>query len=145
MIYLKSSAFKYRSNMNYIHSLLIILIMLPLLVLTNAPPPSGRIVKSNGCGSTFSIDWALESLGEGIIIPCCNVHDTCYETCGKTQNECDNAFQICLNEACNQLNGDGFSWLIFFRRAACKRDGAILFDIVNTFGSTAYSSSQSHC
>jgi hypothetical protein len=139
------SAFEYSTNMHYMYFCLIILTILPVLVLSSAPALTGRMAQSNGCGSTFTIDGALQVLGEGVIIPCCNAHDDCYETCGKTQSDCDNAFQSCLNQACSQLSGNGFSWWISAQRAACQRDGEILFNIVNAFGSTAYNSAQSDC
>ncbi|CAF1201763.1 unnamed protein product [Adineta steineri] len=99
--------------------------------------------QANGCGpGYFNIDRSLRGVGEAVIIPCCNSHDICYDSCGKTQQQCDEAFRWCLNSACARLNGNGFQWWIDFRRAACKLDGRTLYDIVNAIGRYAYNQAQ---
>ncbi|UJR17338.1 hypothetical protein I4U23_004233 [Adineta vaga] len=48
-----------------------------------------EIHETNGCGAVggfIHIDRQLREVGEGAIIPCCNAHDICYETCGETHN-----------------------------------------------------------
>ena len=99
--------------------------------------------QANGCGSGyFNIDQDLKLVGESVIIPCCNQHDICYDTCGKTQYQCDNVFRSCLHSACRALNGNGFQWWIDFRQAACEQDGRILYQIVNAVGHYAFNSAQ---
>ena len=100
--------------------------------------------QANGCGASggLTINWALEAVGESVIIPCCNAHDICYDTCGRTQIQCDKAFRSCLNSACNSLRGNSFKWWIEFRRAACKLDGRTLYEIVNLSGTEAFNAAQ---
>lgn len=31
---------------------------------------------------------------------CCNLHDLCYDTCGKSKEECDSEFRTCLMDVC---------------------------------------------
>ncbi|CAF1082960.1 unnamed protein product [Rotaria magnacalcarata] len=99
--------------------------------------------QANGCGAGyFNIDQSLTDAGESVIIPCCNQHDVCYDKCGRTQKQCDEAFRSCLNSACAALKGNGFQWWIDFRRAACELDGRTLYTIVNAVGSFAYKAAQ---
>ena len=35
---------------------------------------------------------------------CCEDHDKCYGTCGKTQAECDNASESCMLNKCKKLS-----------------------------------------
>lgn len=99
--------------------------------------------QANGCGpGYYNIDESLRGVGESVIIPCCNQHDLCYDTCGMPQSRCDNRFRRCLDTACSRLQGNGFEWWIDVRRAACKLDGRVLYTIVNAVGSYAYQSAQ---
>uniref|UniRef100_A0A6T2D8V7 Phospholipase A2 domain-containing protein n=1 Tax=Eutreptiella gymnastica TaxID=73025 RepID=A0A6T2D8V7_9EUGL len=52
---------------------------------------------SNGCGTT-----GLTLAQSNVMTPCCNEHDHCYGTAGKTQKSCDDEFLSCmLNKAGN--------------------------------------------
>ncbi|UJR07138.1 hypothetical protein I4U23_011426 [Adineta vaga] len=96
----------------------------------------------NGCGpGYFNIDASLQLVGEGVLISCCNAHDRCYDTCGRTQASCDNDFRVCLNSVCGRLKG-WFEWWEQFRQSACKLDGRNLYQVVNAIGSFAYNSAQ---
>ncbi|UJR12117.1 hypothetical protein I4U23_016295 [Adineta vaga] len=98
--------------------------------------------QANGCGpGYFNIDASLRLVGEGSLKSCCNAHDICYDTCGRSQDSCDNAFRSCLDSTCSRLSG-GFQWWGNFRVAACKLDGRVLYEIVSATGSVAYSSAQ---
>lgn len=132
--------------MSYTHIYLSMLILfISSISLTLATPKlSGRLFRAaNGCGAegSINIDWALIVVGERVIIECCNRHDICYETCGKTQSGCDNDFKTCLNNVCSTLGG-WFQWWAATRRSACQLDGRVLFTIVNAFGSSAFNAAQ---
>ncbi|XP_064626034.1 group XIIA secretory phospholipase A2-like [Lineus longissimus] len=60
-------------------------------------PRPGHKPTSNGCGS-FGIKLETSSLPE--MTRCCDVHDFCYDTCGKVRADCDDQFQLCLYEMC---------------------------------------------
>ncbi|XDB51189.1 PREDICTED: group XIIA secretory phospholipase A2 isoform X1 [Capra hircus] len=55
----------------------------------------------NGCGSPlFGVHL---NIGIPSLTKCCNQHDRCYETCGKSKNDCDEAFQSCLSKICRDV------------------------------------------
>jgi hypothetical protein len=40
--------------------------------------------QANGCGTgSFVTDGSLKVVRKEVIIPCCNQHDLCYDTCGE--------------------------------------------------------------
>ncbi|CAF3917308.1 unnamed protein product [Rotaria sp. Silwood1] len=125
--------------------LFMLMVFMKCVVTTfGTPQLSGRMLRvANGCGAAGSvnIDWALQLVGERVIIQCCNKHDVCYETCGQTQARCDNEFQSCLNSVCGTLGG-WFQWWAATRQALCQFDGRTLFTIVNAFGSSAFIAAQ---
>ncbi|KAK7814570.1 hypothetical protein U0070_005873 [Myodes glareolus] len=52
----------------------------------------------NGCGSPlFGVHL---NIGIPSLTKCCNQHDRCYETCGKSKSDCDEEFQYCLSKIC---------------------------------------------
>jgi hypothetical protein len=61
----------------------------------NLVDPEGRPFEWNGC--TLSPQEAPDGTP---FEPACNIHDICYETCGKTQEQCDNAFYENLKSLC---------------------------------------------
>ena len=98
--------------------------------------------QANGCGpGYFNIDGDLRLVGEGSLISCCNAHDLCYDTCGRTQASCDNDFRVCLNNTCGRLRG-WFEWWAQVRQSACKLDGKTFYKVVDATGSFAYNSAQ---
>ncbi|XP_048189801.1 group XIIA secretory phospholipase A2 isoform X5 [Perognathus longimembris pacificus] len=55
----------------------------------------------NGCGSPlFGVHL---NIGIPSLTKCCNQHDRCYETCGKSKNDCDEEFQYCLAKICRDV------------------------------------------
>ncbi|XP_064416838.1 group XIIA secretory phospholipase A2 isoform X5 [Latimeria chalumnae] len=55
----------------------------------------------NGCGSPvfgFHFDLGIPSMTK-----CCNQHDRCYDTCGKSKHDCDEEFQYCLSKICRDV------------------------------------------
>jgi hypothetical protein len=43
------------------------------------------------------------NIGIPSLTKCCNQHDRCYETCGKSKNDCDEEFQYCLSKICRDV------------------------------------------
>ncbi|CAM2726813.1 unnamed protein product [Rotaria socialis] len=100
--------------------------------------------QANGCGAegSVNIDRSLKYVGEHVMIPCCNRHDICYETCGKTQNECDSEFRSCMNAACNTIKAGEGEWWMAMRRFLCLADALAIHRIVIAFGTSPYNATQ---
>lgn len=59
----------------------------------------GFVASTNGCGTTqLPFQEAGDKHG---LTPCCDQHDRCYGTCGKTFQECEEEFSSCLGPACD--------------------------------------------
>jgi len=39
---------------------------------------------------------------------CCNSHDICYESCGKSRSECDRVLQQCAKQVCVDASNNRF-------------------------------------
>ena len=52
----------------------------------------------NGCGSR---DLPVRLAKHGDFKPCCDEHDICYATCGRSKSECDEAFHVCMSAHCH--------------------------------------------
>lgn len=58
----------------------------------------------NGCGSYNIIaDNYISFFGLSSLIGCCLDHDACYQNCKSSKKICDDEFNKCLKEECNQL------------------------------------------
>ncbi|UJR34466.1 hypothetical protein I4U23_021873 [Adineta vaga] len=97
---------------------------------------------TNGCGPRFlNIDPLLKITGLDEIIKCCNGHDNCYGTCGKSKDTCDDEFGKNLNQTCEQYGG----WLKLddqSKKVTCSVGGKILYTIVNNLGQPFYEKAQ---
>ncbi|CAF1215093.1 unnamed protein product [Rotaria sordida] len=97
--------------------------------------------QANGCGPvTLNIDTFLRNIGEDVLIVCCNEHDLCYDTCGKTQMICDTTFLHCMIEACqHSLSSSNIN--------RCQNVARILFWFVFFGGQSSYQQAQQqhHC
>lgn len=58
-----------------------------------------RPCRPNGCGGTGGTA-VPNRYGAADFGSCCNSHDCCYATCGSNRAACDNAFEVCLQNAC---------------------------------------------
>jgi RHS repeat-associated protein len=57
------------------------------------------------CGTWWN-DWAINDKPAGNdFSSCCKEHDDCYDECGKTKEECDNAFYNCMSRKCAENMG----------------------------------------
>ena len=57
-----------------------------------------NFISNNPSKYRFQLNIGIPSLTK-----CCNQHDRCYETCGKSKNDCDEAFQSCLSKICRDV------------------------------------------
>ncbi|KAF6032865.1 PLA2G12A [Bugula neritina] len=68
---------------------------------------------------------------------CCNSHDICYESCGKSRSECDRVLQQCAKQVCvdasNQVLLSGDPAL-----ATCKTLSNMMFETTNFLGCTPF-------
>lgn len=90
---------------------------------------------ANGCGSKVTIDKYLEENAYSNLVPCCNEHDDCYDTCGRKKSDCDNQFRTCTVNACKK--GEIVSNCVFA--------AAIMYTGVKVFGDEPYNESQAKC
>ncbi|XP_008570202.1 PREDICTED: group XIIA secretory phospholipase A2 [Galeopterus variegatus] len=91
----------------------------------------------NGCGSPlFGVHL---NIGIPSLTKCCNQHDRCYETCGKSKNDCDEEFQHCLSKICRDVQKTlGLTQHV----QACETTVELLFDSVIHLGCKPYLDSQ---
>ncbi|XP_038167354.1 group XIIA secretory phospholipase A2 isoform X1 [Arvicola amphibius] len=91
----------------------------------------------NGCGSPlFGVHL---NVGIPSLTKCCNQHDKCYETCGKSKNDCDEEFQYCLSKICRGVQKTlGLAQNV----QACETAVELLFDSVIHLGCKPYLDSQ---
>lgn len=61
-----------------------------------------HISDPNGCGS-YGMQFDFEQLDAMGFTDCCNIHDTCYDTCINDKNDCDREFKKCLFNKCKIL------------------------------------------
>jgi secretory phospholipase A2 len=74
------------------------------------------------------------------MVPCCDVHDICYDTCGSSKKKCDEDFQACLLKTCVVPS--------FGTKEDCENTASVLSVGVNAFGCAAFKRSQKkacHC
>lgn len=70
--------------------------------------PASKVLKPNpahkpshnGCGVPGFMVSSEYDMTE-----CCNVHDVCYDTCGKSRSKCDQDFLDCMNKKCERWKG----------------------------------------
>ena len=55
----------------------------------------------NGCGSR---DLPVKLAKHGDFGGCCDHHDVCFATCGRSKADCDEAFHICMVESCHDTH-----------------------------------------
>jgi hypothetical protein len=63
---------------------------------------------ANGCGpqsgSAREVGDGRYQVKEGFgLLPCCNAHDLCFQTCGLSHTQCESRFSSCLASSCNAL------------------------------------------
>lgn len=113
----------------------------------NAIDPIGlKCDPPNGC--SYSPDYPLGFKFK----PCCDDHDRCYCTCGKTQPECDDAFERCLLQVCDryldiaeqtgQLGTPWGEWLVNLNFQTCRGLAHTYAGAVRSYGGGAFEAAQ---
>ncbi|KAH0500786.1 Complement factor I [Microtus ochrogaster] len=83
--------------------------------------------------------WGILNIGIPSLTKCCNQHDRCYETCGKSKKDCDEEFQYCLSKICRDVQKTlGLAQKV----QACETTVELLFDSVIHLGCKPYLDSQ---
>lgn len=104
--------------------------------------PGGGPPPPNGCGPAGfgGIPEALvpeEPIGGISFTPACNNHDSCYATCGSSQDECDEAFHDDMLETCqNEAAAAGVDL------EDCMAMASFYAAMVATYGGGAFDSAQ---
>jgi secretory phospholipase A2 len=125
---------------------------IPLLLLTVGTFMSVQVLDAqlaraaNGCGPEyFNIDPLYNGTALQGLIPCCNKHDICYETCGSNKSNCDIDFYFCMATACLRIPSASWSGNTYYSKIVCRAEGKVLFMIVVHFGDDSYKKAQKHC
>lgn len=85
-----------------------------------ARPPGGLIAVNkdekrstpNGCGAENGMP-----VPDLIFTNCCNIHDQCFDNCGKGFEDCNNEFRDCMVRKCH----DTFPWWLLGTRQGCEK------------------------
>ena len=88
-----------------------------------------HVPSTNGCGAG---GLAVQTLPE--MVPCCDEHDYCYDTCGSNKQDCDNKFQECLLKTCEAPSAG--------TKQECEASASLLSVGVNAFGCHSFQLSQ---
>jgi hypothetical protein len=99
-------------------------------------PRKGFKPSSNGCGTNGQ--QFAHSYGKAHWLSVCNSHDLCYDTCGKSKEDCDGRFEKDIVHACKAAYPRGTRG-----RKRCLDFVADYIDAVRIFGHFAYEESQS--
>lgn len=62
-------------------------------------PRPGHVPSSNGCGS---MGITLDTRHFPGFNSCCDKHDKCYDTCNNDRDKCDEAFEDCIDNVCDE-------------------------------------------
>ncbi|XP_028324236.1 group XIIB secretory phospholipase A2-like protein isoform X2 [Gouania willdenowi] len=101
------------------------------------PRPGYQLPEPNGCSSSL-VGFQLD-LGIPAMTKCCNLLDTCYDTCGTSKYDCDSKFRLCLHDICSDLKKSlGFESKV----QACESMADALYNTVWTLGCRPYMNSQ---
>ena len=65
---------------------------------------------------------------------CCNKHDSCYDTCNKKKKYCDDQFNKCMLDSCNELRKE--------LREGCRGTANVMYTTTGFLGCTFYLQSQ---
>lgn len=87
-------------------------------------------ITSNGCGVP-GLHIQMQG-SEAFERPCCDLHDACYATCGVDRQECESAFEKCMDKYCARSND----------RMNCKSAAGTFSMGTKAMGSHAFKKSQ---
>jgi RHS repeat-associated protein len=106
----------------------------PIPPKASAPADSGPGKCGSGLNEPFVPDNPFNFRFSG----CCKDHDGCYDTCGKSRAECDDAFCGCLSSQCSPNYGAA----VFF---TCLKVARTYCDTVAEKGQPYYDAAQKKC
>ncbi|XP_062850817.1 group XIIA secretory phospholipase A2 [Trichomycterus rosablanca] len=101
------------------------------------PRPNYKPSPPNGCGSPifgFNFDLGIPAMTR-----CCNQHDRCYDMCGHEKHDCDEQFQVCLENICRNMQ---LTLGLDKSVQACESAVTLFFDAVMHLGCKPYLDSQ---
>lgn len=103
------------------------------------PVSKGVTSSPNGCGPE-----KFEGLVPELWFhACCNSHDSCYDDCSKSKDQCDNDFHTCMRAACD-VEFSGF-WKTI-ARYGCRGKAGVYFGAVKLGGQSSFEgSTATHC
>ena len=95
------------------------------------PVQSEKLIYTNGCG-TEGLNIQMDGM-EIFEKPCCDLHDVCYSLCGADRDECEKAFERCMNKECSRAPSN--------KQMSCK-SAAQTFGLTKQMGASAFQKSQ---
>lgn len=107
--------------------------------LVTGRPSLRSIVPSGACGTSWHERWVRDRWGRADFTGACRNHDRCYETCGRSKDDCDHAFHGDLRAACRR----GYrSYLQRPLLRTCLELANTYHSAVHRMGGNAYRSAQ---
>lgn len=101
-------------------------------------PRPGHKPKSNGCG-TGGLGIDVSEFPD--FTKCCDKHDFCYDTCGRSRAKCDTDFKTCLEKVCHRYDKEG-RFTRSSQRSNCDQTAGLMYGGTAGFGCGAYQESQ---
>jgi secretory phospholipase A2 len=87
------------------------------------------VASGGGCGSYgISIDAPFGANS------CCDQHDICYHTCTASKDSCDDAFDTCMQNSCDDEDD--------LEKVACRVQAEVFYKAVMELGCRAYQGDQ---
>mmetsp|Transcript_64092 Transcript_64092/g.141237 ORF Transcript_64092/g.141237 Transcript_64092/m.141237 type:complete len:191 (+) Transcript_64092:71-643(+) len=87
----------------------------PARLMSECPLTDLQRQRQDGCSGPLADGKMLDGFGQ-MFRPACNLHDSCYSTCGMTKSACDDEFNINLAALCQSettgLGNDCFKWAV---------------------------------
>lgn len=97
------------------------------------------ISPSGACGNGRNERWVRDSWGNADFTGACRSHDRCYETCGASKADCDQAFGGEMRAACDHAYPS--RWHAVQRRA-CRETANTYQSAVNNYGGSSFTDAQ---
>ena len=95
------------------------------------PVQSEKAIYTNGCG-TDGLNIQMDGM-EVFEKPCCDLHDVCYSLCGADRDECEKAFERCMNKECSRAPSN--------KQMMCK-SAAQTFGLTKQMGHSSFQKAQ---
>ena len=99
----------------------------------------GSIVPRGTCGRSWNEPWVRDTYGNADFTDACRNHDRCYETCGRSKDDCDSTFHGELRDVCRSAYPS--PWHVVHRNA-CLSIADAYHSAVHRMGGDAYRAAQ---